>query len=107
MKPVPTKSDVRDEIEQQVQDFLSRGGSVKQVRSGTSGLADGEPPPSMAFDRPKQDRTPVPEVVAAIDSRRSSRTKPKKTIKARRGPRKKIIYDDFGEPIREIWIEDE
>lgn len=106
MKHVPTKADVRDEIEQQIEEFLNRGGQVKTVRPGTSGLADGEPHPSMAFDRPKQERTPVPEVVAAIDARRASKTKPKHKPKAQKAPRKKVIYDDFGEPLRVIWIED-
>ncbi len=107
MKHVPSKADVRDEIEQQIQDFLGRGGEVKKVRTGTSGLNDGEPHPSMAFDRPKQDRTPVPEVVAAIDARRTSKTNDKKTpTKIKKRPKKKIIYDDFGEPLREVWVDE-
>lgn len=107
MKHVPSKADVRDEIERQIQDFLGRGGEVEEVRQGTSGLNTGEPHPSLAFDRPKQDRTPLPDVVAAIDARKNTRNSDKKnTTKAKKRPRKKIIYDDFGEPLREVWVED-
>ena len=107
MKRIITKSDIRNEIEQQVDDFLKRGGAVNQIERGLSGRANADGPlkaDSGAFQQPKTDRTYVPEVVAAIDARRKQPvTPPKKT--SNRKPRKKIIYDDFGEPLRWEWEE--
>lgn len=48
-------------------------------------------------------RTPALEVLATIDARRKHRHKPATKASPRRQPRKKIIYDDFGEPLREVW----
>ncbi len=109
MKRLPTKTEVRHEIEDQVEEFLKRGGEVQQVSTGTSALHNGElDTSSFGFEQPRQQRTPVPEVVAAIEQRRQSRlacNKPKKT-RRRQQPRKKVIYDDFGEPIRVVWIDE-
>ena len=53
-------------------------------------------------------RTLVPEVVAAIEERRKALLK--RTPKGRRQrspqPRRKVIYDDFGEPLRKVWIDE-
>jgi hypothetical protein len=50
----------------------------------------------------------VPEVVAAIEERRKAMLKRTPQRKRSRLPktRKKTIYDDFGEPLRRVWIED-
>ena len=56
---------------------------------------------------PKSPRTPVPEVVAAIEARRLAK-KSRAPQRQRRlpHPRRKVIYDDFGEPLRRIWQEE-
>jgi hypothetical protein len=41
-------------------------------------------------------------VLKDIDARRLAKEHPKLLKKARK-PQRKIIYDDFGEPIREVW----
>jgi len=58
----------------------------------------------MSFEK-RQERTPVPDVLRAIDERRDARRKPQKKTTAKRssGPKKKVIYDDFGEPLRVVW----
>jgi hypothetical protein len=49
----------------------------------------------------------VSDVLKAIDERKESKKKsPSKPASARKkSPRKKVIYDDFGEPLRVVWEE--
>lgn len=104
-KPI-TKADIRAEIEQQVADFLRQGGAVDEVERGISGHDnDNGPikPDNNAFQQPRAERTYVPEVVAALEQRRKKMHEKPKPVKRR--PRKKIIYDDFGEPLRWEWEE--
>ncbi|MCW8884620.1 MAG: hypothetical protein OQK12_05090 [Motiliproteus sp.] len=107
MKRPQSKAQTRDEIEKQVEAYLRRGGEVKKVSSGTSALHNGElNTTSMGFEKPRQERTPVPEVVAAIEASRQSKlakNQPKKPARKNTRPKKKVIYDDFGEPVRVIW----
>lgn len=106
MKRPPNKKDIRKDLEKQVEEFLREGGEIKPVERGTSGYEKNKPwsHPFQASpaDEPRKERTPVPEVVAAIEARRhhKSPVKPK-----RHRPRKKWIYDDFGEPVRWVWEE--
>ncbi|WP_221801163.1 hypothetical protein [Oceanobacter mangrovi] len=105
----PTKAEIRQQLNNEVSQYLQHGGEVKQVARGASGLQDGRyDERSLAFEKPKEERTPVNEVLQAIDQRRQEQRKPKRTApdpatSKRRRPRKKIIYDDFGEPLRVIW----
>ena len=91
--------------------FLSRGGKVEEVPQGRSGKDASEPPLFLSrrlFLEPKTSRTHVPEVVAAIEERRKAMLKRSPTPKRSRlpKPRKKVIYDDFGEPLRKVWVDD-
>jgi hypothetical protein len=106
MNKRPTKAQTRHELELKVQEFINNGGTVEEVNSGATGLEDGAyHRNSFVFGHPKQERTPVPEALNAIDSRR--RVKPEKTAYSPpKRPHKKIIYDDFGEVVREIWVEE-
>ena len=104
-KPI-TKAQIRDEIEKQIDEFISRGGAVDNIQRGLSGRDNPSgplKPESHNFQQPRAERTYVPEVVAALESRR----KPKinKPAPPKRKPRKKLIYDDFGEPLRWEWEE--
>jgi hypothetical protein len=105
MKPTKTKREMRDELENQLKEFLQQGGAVKAVAQGVSGRENtGEPLKSIFSGQASEDRTLVPEVVAAIEERR----KPASASKAvrRRRPKKKIILDDFGQPLRWEWVEE-
>ncbi len=110
-KPV-SKSDIRAELERETERFLKRGGRVERVPQGTSGKDPGEPPLFLnrrLFVEPRTQRTLVPEVIAAIEERRrQQRLKRKPTRKRSRlpKPRRKIIYDDFGEPLRKVWVDE-
>jgi len=106
VKQPPSKKDIRHDLESQVEAFLREGGEIEWVDRGRTGLERNKPwsnpfhaSPS---DEPKSSRTPVPEVLAAIDSRKQKKTSP--APKSRR-PRKEWIYDDFGEPVRWVWKE--
>ncbi|GGB85981.1 hypothetical protein GCM10011352_09820 [Marinobacterium zhoushanense] len=98
-----TKADIRRELEKQVQEYVQDGGEIKRVRPGASGLGDGAVlRPPFSDGRPVQPRTPAMDVLAAIDARRKQ-AKPERKSSYKTKPRKKIIYDDFGEPLREVW----
>jgi len=103
-KPV-NKKDVRKDLESQVDAFLREGGAIEPIERGETGL-DRNKPWSNLFQsgqnqEPPKERTPIPEVMAAIDSRKHKEVKKAKS----RGPQKVWIYDDFGEPVRWVWKE--
>ena len=107
MKKVVSKAEVRVEIARQIDDFLDHGGAVTSIPPGASGRDDRQSVPRTLFDQPREARTYIPEIIAAIDSRKGSKPRTVKSRIRRQQPRKKIIYDDFGEAIREVWVEGE
>ena len=106
MKPLKTKAQVRRELEQQMLEFLHSGGEVENFAMGDSGReVTTSPPIPVSFEGPKVDRTSVVDVVSAIEARRGTKAKvPAQT--RRRKPRKALILDDFGQPLRWHWVED-
>lgn len=109
MTKQPNKADLRRQIEEQIRDFLRGGGEVAQVPKGASGrdpLTGPRRPVRNVIDEPRAERTYVPEVIAAIESRRRARPPaPARRPPRRQSPRKKIIYDEFGEPVRFVWVD--
>ena len=104
IKPKTTKRDTREELESLVDQFIKKNGTIQQVDMGESGLVDGKYNTShIGFNEPKQDRTPLNHVVAAIQQRKHNKSPVVTTPKKR--PKKKIIYDDFGDPLRWVWEE--
>lgn len=106
MKPLPpTKADLRREIDRQVDNYLRDGGEVKAIERGVSGRdsADG-PLPNAPFTGTgeRSQREYLTDVIAGIEARRKPMEPAKRASKR---PRKKYIYDDFGEPIRWVWEE--
>ena len=112
LKKTVSKADERARLQQEMEGFLKRGGGVGRIATGVSGKDPADPPLYLnrrLFVEPPLPRTPIPEVVAAIEARRA--------LKPRRGavrnksrlpkPRRKIIYDDFGEPLRKVWIDED
>jgi hypothetical protein len=103
MKPARTKKDIQADLERQVQAYLSHGGNIDQVERGQSGLNHEKPwinPFKSTESEKSPSRTPVPDVVAAIDARKNAKKKPPPK---RRRPEKVWILDDFGEPVRWVW----
>lgn len=103
MIKVKTKKEIRQELEDAMNSFISSGGAVKDIEQGASGKEMGvNINNSIPFNTEKNTRTPLLDEVNALDERKKSRLQSaKKAAPAR--PQKKIIYDDFGEPLREVW----
>jgi hypothetical protein len=111
VKKLETKSDLRAQLAQATQSFLRKGGEVDEIPKGTSGKDPLAAPTYLTkrlFSEPRTERTFVPEVVAAIEERKKQRLKRTPAPKRTRLPktRRKIIYDDFGEPLRRVWVDD-
>ena len=103
MKPTKTRRELHDEVQQQIDDFLNQGGAVNEVPRGLSGRPYSNAPLISIFEgQGHEDRTPVPDVVAAIEARR----KPQIVKPHKLRPRKKVILDDFGQPLRWEWVEE-
>lgn len=103
IKPTKTKAQIRQELEQEVRRYLSQGGQVNNIPTGISGNESNKNLFSQsAHFEPKKERTPVTDVVKELEARKHQK---KETPKKLRGPKKKLITDDFGEPIRWIWEE--
>ena len=109
VKKIPTKADIRAELQQQVDCYTREGGEIQQIPSGISGRENPlESIKTPLFTDQKTDRTPVPEIVAALDSRKNkktTKTKSENTRAEQTRPKEKIIYDDFGEPLRKVWVD--
>ncbi|MGK0250225.1 MAG: hypothetical protein ACI910_002994 [Oleispira sp.] len=103
MNKRPTKREIRQQMNNEVDQYLTKGGEVREFQRGESGLVNGKiDDRSSGFEQGKQQRTPLLDELKAVDDRKKSTNAT--PLKSNR-PRKKIIYDDFGEPVREIWIE--
>lgn len=102
-----SKQSLRKELRRKTEEFLSRGGEIKQHNAGETGEPADRPRARSAFvtAQPRQTRTYVNEAVSALDNRKKPK-KPEAIKKASKRPKKKIIYDDFGEPLREVWSEE-
>jgi hypothetical protein len=101
-KRPPSKAELRRELERATRRFISDGGEVEEVPAGTSVYAPGtRPPPTQPlFTQPRETRTPLNDVAAALDARRAAR-KRRRVVRSRKPePRRQVIYDDFGEPLR-------
>lgn len=103
MKPTKTKKEIRNELNKQIEDFLTSGGNVNEVERGLSGNTTNENlfKNTTAFT-PKQERTPVTDVVKELEARKGSG---KTQQSARKRPKKVLLTDDFGDPIRWVWEE--
>lgn len=107
MKPVKTKAQIRAEIAAQTDAFIHNGGEVNNVPMGASGREAGAGrAANFSFDRQAQPRTQVQDVIQAIEARRQARANRAQAPKKAKRPRKQIIYDDFGQPLRWQWVED-
>jgi len=102
IKNVKTKRAIRQELENEIDRFLNKGGAIEQIEKGISGKEIGANlnGKTITFDGSgQQTRTPLTEEIKALEERKQK--KPEKAPNKK--PTKKIIYDDFGEPLREVW----
>ena len=105
MSPVKvrnSKEQQRYRLERDMERFLSEGGSISEVPNGVSGAdaVSGKGHQTVLFNGPRQaQRTDLSQVAATIASRKH---KPRRQrLNAR--PQRKLVYDDFGEPLRWVW----
>lgn len=104
MRKRTSKKSIRESLNKDVEKYLRHGGEIHTFARGESGIQSTHyTDQQIAFEK-RQERTPVDDVLKAIDERKEANKKshkpsPKTTSK----PKKKIIYDDFGEPLRVIW----
>ena len=99
----------RQRIRRQTEEYLARGGRIHRVPSGTSGEDPARRRPASAlFSGERQARTEVPDVVASIEARKQAMRRRQRPTRKRAGsaPRKRLVYDDFGEPLRWEWVHD-
>ncbi|GGO79996.1 hypothetical protein GCM10011348_15690 [Marinobacterium nitratireducens] len=104
----PSKAEQHRELERLTAEYLNKGGTITRVEQGETGLVNGAfGKQAFTLSEPKQTRTAVPEVLAAIDARRKAKTSRAQASAQgrRRRPKKQVIYDDFGEPLRVVWID--
>ncbi|HEY8385320.1 MAG TPA: hypothetical protein VIK82_03780 [Porticoccaceae bacterium] len=107
MQKPPTKAELRAELEAAVRNYLDHGGKIELVDRGVSGRADHQQLQQPLFTEPKASRTLVDDLIARIESRRRPPRRPSPSARtAHAKPRQTTIYDDFGEPIRKIWVEE-
>lgn len=102
----PSKDQLRAELRKAVADYVDKGGEIEKVPSGVSGRDEHTPYHRPLFEAPKPSRTAVDEAIASIESRRRKKPEHRPRNRPRKGPREKIVYDDFGEPVRKVWVEE-
>jgi len=103
------KADLRNDLDKDVERFLARGGRIINIEAGETALESRVSPlRTPIFNEPRTSRTPLDEVVATLDERRKRQLKRTPTPKRGRKPlpRKRVIYDDFGEALRTVWSEE-
>ncbi|MGB1158687.1 MAG: hypothetical protein ACPG3V_04750 [Porticoccaceae bacterium] len=101
-----SKESLRRELHRKTQEFLSQGGEIQKCDPGETGEPLDKPRAKAVFVSPSplKTRTYLNDVVSAVDARkRKNQTSSVK--KPTNKPRKQIIYDDFGEPLREMWVD--
>lgn len=107
MKKLLSKAELRAQLEREMAQYLDQGGAIKSVDQGVSGREGNtsiRPGTRDLFIEPRAERTQIPEVIAALEARRKPARKPA-TVN-RRQRRRKVIYDDFGEPLRHVWTDE-
>ena len=106
VKKIPSKEDLREQLNAQLETFLDKGKNIAQIPRGVSGR-DGATEPLKAdtwqMDSKKTEWTFLPEVVDKLEKRRQEKSN---TPVKKNRPKRKLIYDDFGEPLRWVWVDD-
>ena len=111
MKKQKSKAEIRAHLEREMSLYERDGGTVTEIPRGISGndaMQANAPSTRRLFLEPSAKRTHVPEVVAAIEARRRGKPTHKPRSVLNRAPKRKqkTIYDDFGEAIRTVWVEE-
>lgn len=99
----PTKKQLRQEHDRKIAEFLANGGEIQKIRAGATGLVDGSyNTRHIRLYGSKTHHTPLKGVTAAIDARKHKKAPTKPAPKT--GSYARVIFDDFGEPVRTVWV---
>src|SRR5699024_5150352 len=103
MKVRSSKEQQRQQMRREMERYLAGGGRIQHIPNGASGrdpaTSGARRPPSFAAGPPTT-RTDLSALAVAIDARKR-KAAPTPGRRPRR--RRKLIYDDFGEPLRWVW----
>jgi hypothetical protein len=106
MKRIKSKKESRQELREQMRTFLSKGGAVTKIPNGVSGNQENQNLfKYQGEQQPKTSRTPVNEIVQEIEARKKQGKQNADRKKQKVRPRKRLIVDDFGDPVRWVWEE--
>ena len=89
--------------------FLQHGQMVNEIPKGVSSR-DGAGGPlkkeSWHMEKSQGERTYLTEVVDSLEQRKHSKPKASANSSRPKKPRRRLIYDDFGEPLRWVWVDE-
>ncbi|WP_111656119.1 hypothetical protein [Isoalcanivorax indicus] len=114
-KDLSFKAQQREALQRKIDAYLAKGGRIETVPPGVSGAPTGgdwqRPARRAGFTpgsprKPEVDRTPLTRVMATIDARKQQQRRKNRVRLQRRQPRRKLLYDDFGEPLRWQWVDE-
>lgn len=88
-----------------MQRYVESGGHVKNIPNGISGKFDNNPFRSNPDIEPKSERTPLTDVVKTLEERKQKKAHATTKTEAKKRPKKRLIVDDFGDPVRWVWDE--
>ena len=97
---------MRRHLERQTRSYLKDGGEIRAVPQGVSAVDEAVSAiHTPIFTGKPQQRTPVNDVIDTLNRRREAQLKraPKTGRRHKAAPKKEIVYDDFGEPIRVVY----
>ena len=109
IKRVKSKKELSDEISSMVDDFIRQGNDVKEIPKGVSSRDEATSPlrpEKWQMEKSTGERTYVPEVIDALEKRKKATSPAPQPTTRKKTPRKKLIYDDFGEPLRWVWVDE-
>jgi hypothetical protein len=106
-KQKANKADLRNDLDRDIETFLAGGGRIVNVQAGETALESRAAPlRTPIFNEPRISRTPLDDVVATLDERRKTQSKRSPSRARKPQPKKRVIYDDFGEALRTVWSEE-
>ena len=97
---------MRRHLERQTRSYLKDGGEIRAVPQGVSAVDEAVSAiHTPIFTGKPQPRTPVNYVMDTLNRRREPHLKrtPKTVQRAKTKPKKEIVYDVFGEPLRVVY----
>ena len=97
---------MRRHLERQTRSYLKDGGEIRAVPQGVSAVDEAVSAiHTPIFTGKPQQRTPVNDVIDTLNRRREAQLKraPKTVRRPKTKPKREIVYDDFGEPLRVVY----